>query len=386
MLLLYHTNVTMIYPMDRKLAPDDGLNVVEYNNAPEVVHLGHDMPEVAPRGKFASPFHEKVVVQYDVAPALAHSEYGDPSRNYMINQPIQTGGRQRRICGIKRPIFLLLAVILILLITAAVLGGVLSAVLGKKNVSAQAQVSNSTSSTLPSNASNTTTSNPATEAMDMTGLALLSPPGSSTMYAYYANKLGVIVEATLPQSPGSSSKPFDLSNSAIANVSTNALPGSSIAAVSYVQNGNTIRQIFYFGSAGLLTMASGSDGKWSSSWSTVASTTQPYRSNAALSAVADTHALQGIRVYFASQRGVIQECGVYFVENIWRDGQYFVGSDPTAGVASAITNNINHVYMRNISSVLQQWTFNYTADVAQPGQPWKIGKDPQRWPPTKHSH
>lgn len=55
------------------------------------------------------------------------------------------------------------------------------------------------------------------------------------MYGYYANELGNIVEINLPA--GSGGQNLSTANMAVSNVSSDALPGSSIAAVSYTQNG-----------------------------------------------------------------------------------------------------------------------------------------------------
>lgn len=136
------------------------------------------------------------------------------------------------------------------------------------------------------------------------------------------------------------------------------------------------RRIFYFGKAGVLTAVTGSSGSWPSpGTSAIASTIQPARANAGLSAVADTASLQGIRVYFGCKAGYIQESGMNFAkEGAWNDWAGFPGSDAGAGVASVIVNNINNVYFRNQSTGnLQQWTLNYATAGTSENQPWSVG-------------
>lgn len=89
-----------------------------------------------------------------------------------------------------------------------------------------------------------------------------------------------------------------------------------------------------------------------------------------------TPGLSGLRVYFGTSDGSIQEIGYNFGDgtpyyNIWFA---FDGADADAGVASVINDKVNHVYLRNSTTgVLQLWTWDYKVPTVQ--QAWEVRLD-----------
>ncbi|TKA68351.1 hypothetical protein B0A55_13041 [Friedmanniomyces simplex] len=160
-------------------------------------------------------------------------------------------------------------------------------------------------------------------------------------------------------------------------VTSDVAENSPLAAISYTLNSTTFRQLFFFDRNGLVTTVNTSGGSnWSKPYSVLPNATS-LPNTLALAAVADTQStgLNGIRLYYGSTIGVIQELGVQFLEPpenpIWRTFTAFFDSDPDTGVACVLKNGSNHVYMRNSStSALQQWQWDYAnPDTAM----WQLG-------------
>ncbi|KAF7185321.1 hypothetical protein HII31_13300 [Pseudocercospora fuligena] len=269
-----------------------------------------------------------------------------------------------------------IALVVAIIIIAAALGGALGATLGNKSSnnssSSSGNGNNGGSSNDPS--AGTLANNIGNTAQDKTGLALLHMPNSDDLYMYYMSEGNQIVEAKYSNSNWQKQN-RDLPASTT-NITNDAADGSPIAAIHYTLQGNTIyRQIFFIGSNGLIATCNTTDNAaWSSPYNPVIDL-KPSSTTKSLAAVADTSSgnLYGIRVYFGSSAGYIQEIGTDFGEAeppYWHsDWSWFNQSDPEAGVASVLINNNNHLYLRNSTTgLLQQWTWNY---VTKDG--WQVG-------------
>ncbi|KAK1044233.1 hypothetical protein LTR74_018322 [Friedmanniomyces endolithicus] len=200
--------------------------------------------------------------------------------------------------------------------------------------------------------------------MDQTGLALLSPAGGSTLYSYYVDIDGAVLENQWENGLWLTSG-HNISKTSV--VTSDVAHNSPLAAISYTMNSTTFRQLFFFDGNGLVTTVTTTGGSdWSEPYNVLPNATS-LPNTLALAAIADTQGigLNGIRLYYGSTSGVIQELGVDFLEQsgnpLWHTFTSFHQSDPSAGVACVLENTTNHVYMRNLStSTLQQWQWDYT--------------------------
>ncbi|KAK3669747.1 hypothetical protein LTR78_010375 [Recurvomyces mirabilis] len=215
--------------------------------------------------------------------------------------------------------------------------------------------------------------------MDQTGLALLSPAGGSTLYSYYVDIDGAVLENQWENELWLTSG-HNISNTHV--VTNDVASNSPLTAISYTMNSTTVRQLFFFDGIGLVTTVNTTSGSnWSEPYHVLPNATS-LPNTLALAAIADTQdiGLNGIRLYYGkrgthfdvfaadlsgSTSGVIQELGVDFLEQtglpFWHTMTLFPQSDPSTGVACVLVNTTNHVYMRNLStSVLQQWQRDYT--------------------------
>lgn len=157
---------------------------------------------------------------------------------------------------------------------------------------------------------------------------------------------------------------------------SNAAPGSPIAATSWLSQGATYRQLFYFDSSGnvMTTNTTGSQA-WPTAYNVLTGDSAD-PNTIALAVCSDTQpegsGLDGIRVYYGSSKGYIQEVGMDFSEGtaqpIWHMWASFNGSDIDGGVSCAVSDNKNHMYLRNSSGTLQQWQWDYVDVVA-----WTMG-------------
>lgn len=187
----------------------------------------------------------------------------------------------------------------------------------------------------------------------------MSPSGSSTVYAYWFNADGDIVEAAYAN--GAWAKNGTL-KTATTSIVVRGVAADSVAAVAYTLQGKQYRQLFYFNEQGYVQSINTTD-----SWST-ASPYQPlpdaqaFGTNA-IAAVAgtDAAALNGLRVYFNSVHGYTQEIGIDFAggNGVWNTWATFAG-DKNAGMASVVVAGKNHLYLRNATTgALSQWMWDY---------------------------
>ncbi|KAK5000990.1 hypothetical protein LTR66_000269 [Elasticomyces elasticus] len=186
-----------------------------------------------------------------------------------------------------------------------------------------------------------------------------------TLYSYYQNANGTIMETRYANSSVIGAKGTHTDTSVIAVV-TDAAQRSPLGAVSYTIQGTVFRQIFYVNTIGQLktTNTTGSN-SWQTPFSIL--TSDSVASNSlALCTRADTasvHGLNGIRVYYASFKGYIQEVGINF-GSTWRQEFSFYGSDPSAGVGCADGSSVSNIYVRNsTTAAVRRFYWTYSPDI-----------------------
>lgn len=154
----------------------------------------------------------------------------------------------------------------------------------------------------------------------------------------------------------------------VMNITSRAAKGSPIAAVTWsFDDGAQHRQIFFYDSDGSLgTTNATNEGAWGEVYNPRPDITS-YPNAKGLAACVGTNegGLKGMRVYVARSEGYIQEIGFDFGSSSypnWYVWEAFKdGSDPEAGIACNIVDDINHLYFRNkTTSLLHQWTWDYT--------------------------
>lgn len=190
------------------------------------------------------------------------------------------------------------------------------------------------------------------------GLSLLQPSDSTTLYAYWFNAGGDIVEAAYAN--GAWSKNGTTSGATISIVAK-GVSSDSIAAISYTLQNQQYRQLFYFNAQGYVQTINATGSTWNTPYQPLPNA-QAYSQNT-IAAVAgnDASGLDGIRVYFNSVQGYTQEIGMDFSggDGLWHMWATF-GGDKTAGVASVVVDGYNHLYLRNATTgALSQWKWNY---------------------------
>ncbi|KAK6396799.1 hypothetical protein LTR65_008697 [Meristemomyces frigidus] len=200
--------------------------------------------------------------------------------------------------------------------------------------------------------------------------ATVSADGSGRLFAYYQDLDGRIIENSYF---GGSWTLEDRSKVNESVVTTNATAGSALAAVSYTLNSSIVRQLFFIDAYGMLrtTNSSMTPGTVALEWSTpvaVSSDIVSADSTVGLAACVDHNGMSGIRVYYGSSSGGIQEVGWQFdTDPGWTMWNFFNESDPTSGVA-CVTYDANderegyiNVYMRNTTTgVVQQSYWDYS--------------------------
>ncbi|KAK3113558.1 hypothetical protein LTR53_009043 [Teratosphaeriaceae sp. CCFEE 6253] len=332
-------------------------------NMPETVHPAQYETNNQEHGNF-----------YGDGKTEAHAPtYAEKSRPaYMSNEAkgpsvaaleTQAPRKPRRYCGMGKGVLVALIVVLVVVVIGAVLGGVLGALLSRHHKSSKSP------SPLPSyyNTTNTTTpSDSPLPAMVHTGFATaIASDGSGRLLMYYQDPEGRVIEnAYLGGS-------WTLQDESLVNqsvVTMDATPGSPLAALSYTQGSLQYRQVFYLDASGLVKTTNSTTvdtNAIATSWSVpYAITTDPASTSgtAGLAACSDDLGMNGIRVYYGSGNGYIQEVAYQFnhTANGWNEQYSFVSSDPNSGVACVVFENpaeedeYLNVYMRNSSGTVAQ--------------------------------
>ncbi|KAK3691610.1 hypothetical protein LTR37_018565 [Vermiconidia calcicola] len=350
----------------------------------------HDAPEVVAGPDFEhSQTHvekEKEAYNHD-PPEVDHKA---PLREKEDSSKEVSGPRQRRICGLSRRNFVIVLAVSLALLLAVVLGSVLGVELPPKNKDTQGSQLESTGGSQPestgeSQPESTGGSQPSNGIADSgppvvrdgTGLAVTQPDGSATLYQYYQDTQGRIIEN---QYSNGEWLLYGSDVPAYAIVATDVLGRSPLAATSWpsAQSGNVYRQLFYLDTAHRVMM---SQTTGSNSWSAalnVAPDDTAVAGSIALAVSSDTNrqGLNGIRVYYASEyTGYIQEVGTDFAgpnSGSWWTWASFPDTDEMSGVSTVIADFYNHLYVRNVSTnSLTRVTWNY---FLEPETSWRAGE------------
>lgn len=184
------------------------------------------------------------------------------------------------------------------------------------------------------------------------------------MYSYFQDSDGNIMENAYSNNSFKST-----SSGTVVSVGSglSASNGTPIAVTSWSNNGAVYRNAYYLDSNGhvMTTNTTGSH-PWSTPYN-ILTGDSALPNSPALAVCSDTHSvntgLDGVRVYYASAKGYIREVGFDFSESntpIWHMWATFPQSDANSGVSCALSNNVNHMYLRNSSTnQIQQWTWDY---------------------------
>jgi len=151
-------------------------------------------------------------------------------------------------------------------------------------------------------------------------------------------------------------------------VSSDATQGSPLAAVSYTIGSLQYRQIFYIDGTGLVKTTNSttvSANAVATSWTTPYAIVTDHAATsetAGLAACSDHIGMNGIRVYYGSISGYVQEVAYQFNNTAlgWNELYSFPQSDANSGVACVVYDNAQNqdqfvnVYMRNTSGIVVQ--------------------------------
>ena len=210
---------------------------------------------------------------------------------------------------------------------------------------------------------NSTDSNEPLAVMAKTGLATtISADDGKTLLTYFQDPDGRIIENSYLDGAWKVNA-ANVNNSVVTDQAT---PGSPLAAVSYPLNGQNYRQLFFFNDVGnVMTTNTSATGTWSAPVAITTDVVSP--SAVGLAACWEKEGMNGIRVYYGSNEGYIQEVGWQFNETVWTAWYSFDDSDQNSGVACAIynyqDNNYINVYYRNTTSnSVKQYYWSYKSN------------------------
>ena len=202
-----------------------------------------------------------------------------------------------------------------------------------------------------------------------TGLTMVSPDNGASAWLYFEYTDGRIIESHYSDGQWAITDNDNITDKNVVAPSNAATQASPLAAIAYTLYGTAYRQVFFITSDGQLkTTQTNGNGTWSSPSDNILKGDKASTRSYALAACADTQSngLNGIRVYYGSQNGYIQEVGMDFSEStespVWHMWASFPQSDASSGVACALNGNKNHMYLRNTSTTagfVQQWTWDY---------------------------
>ncbi|KAK3705999.1 hypothetical protein LTR37_012993 [Vermiconidia calcicola] len=346
------------------------LEVVGHSDAPEVVAVSSPSPSPSPLNRQSSlhqpePYHAVPVYYGDDKQQYGGGEYYSGAEivvfpeedvstrpSYLRPDEKQPGvsaqevdGRKegRRCCGLRKGVFICLIVaVALLLVMSAVLGGVLGTV-------------------LPKDSKYEAPANKPLEVMAGTGLAsALSGDDSNRLLTYFQDADGQILENVYGDSTWSLSD-RNLINASI--VTTAAVAGSPLAAISYQLDGKTYSQFFFVTSTGAIHTTHSTGSTWSPPISITADRVAV--NSIGLAACWGEDPMNGIRVFYPSQAGWMQEMKYTFGgSGFWYKGEGFGGSDTSSGVACAVKNDKDsqflNVYMRwSSSGLVKQVYYDY---------------------------
>ena len=345
-----------------------GLEVVDQHNAPEAVdsttNLNRKSSLLQPELYGAAPYYsdkkdhrsdyqaphalspEYEGLQYhEQHDGLQYYDQNDDKRPVVGALEIPSTKTRRRCCGIQRRLFIIIMVVVaIILVIGILLGAVLGTLLPKKWAKESDDAGIQTWSG--------------------TGLAsTLAGDGSGRLLTYFQDPDGRILENSYMDGTWTLE---DRANEDLSVVTTQAAYGSQLAAISYRYDGKTYRQVFFTTSTGATlsansteTMAGGIATNWSVARPITDDKVDP--KGVGLAACWSTEAMNGIRAFYPSQYGYINEVSWTFGNHYWSDGYQIESSDPKSGVGCAVKNDNENEYLnlyyRNSRSgrVKQAW-------------------------------
>ena len=183
--------------------------------------------------------------------------------------------------------------------------------------------------------------------MSGTGLtSTLSGDGSGRLLTYYQDPDGRIIENSYMDGTWTLETP---ANANLSVVTTQAALGSQLAAISYPYGGKTYRQVFFVTSTGgILTAISTetTDGiatKWGPGISITNDRIDP--KGIGLAACWSNKTMNGIRAFYPSQWGYIQEMKWTFGGDSWVEGEQMLSADPSTGMGCATKDGTSEQYL-----------------------------------------
>ncbi|KAF2152915.1 hypothetical protein K461DRAFT_293226 [Myriangium duriaei CBS 260.36] len=343
--------------VDSKSHPiDDGLMPVEQDHMKEVVRPDHSAPQVVEYAPYYAP--NSAVQQPQEQQHGYYPPSGDAEGARAGAPPQKSRNRKWLIIG---------GVILLLVIIAAVLGGVLGTQLNKKH--------NDSSSTSSSSPSGTGPVTGFAQGVNNSGIATASLTDGQGMLMYYQAPNNSIIEAYLPNGVlTASNTDRDYSKSKAIVPILDIAQGSPLTALTYTVNNTQYKQLFYANSQYRIMQinAPGMNAAWGAPTQVSPPSSTQILNNGSTgldACISTTGSLKGVRLYYSSAAGYIQELSWNFgdrdVTNMWIQQYPFKGSDPKAGVACTLHQNGDgtttvDVYMRNSTTKdVAHWYYIY---------------------------
>ncbi|KAK3659479.1 hypothetical protein LTR56_001369 [Elasticomyces elasticus] len=198
------------------------------------------------------------------------------------------------------------------------------------------------------------------------GIAVVSAEESS-FYGYYQNSYGDIVEAEFPDASFVAIASADRNRTVVTAEST--FLGTPIAATSWTSRSGTVHRALFFQNLDdmiLVTNTTGTE-SWSEPYG-ILDTDLAAPEGRVLAAASDTSStgFNGVRVYYASASGVIQEVGTDFdgsddgiSKQPWHTWFSFEKSYPQDRVGLTVSGAEVHLYLSNkMTFMMQQWRWN----------------------------
>lgn len=201
-----------------------------------------------------------------------------------------------------------------------------------------------------------------------TGLtAALSSNDPDRLLTYFQDPEGRILENSYKHSIWTLS---DRTNLNLSVVTTAATAGSPLAALSYSYNNLNYRQIFFVTPTGTIMTANStatiSGTSIATSWSAARaiSTDIVAPNSIGLAACVSEELMGGIRVFYPSQYGWVQELKYTFNNATWAEADYWKKADTTSGLACAVKsgssgNSFLNLYVQVAGNVTQFWNDDF---------------------------
>ncbi|KAK5713547.1 hypothetical protein LTR15_011247 [Elasticomyces elasticus] len=237
----------------------------------------------------------------------------------------------------------------------------------KFTASGTASASSTSSTIAVTSSTSTPRSTPAPiQVAEDSGIAVVAAEGNS-FYGYYQNSHGEIVEAEFLDASFVAIASADRNRTVVTAEST--FLGTPIAATSWTSRSGTVHRALFFQNLDDMILVTNTTG--TESWS------EPYgildtdlaapegRVLAAASGNSST-GFNGVRVYYASASGVIQEVGTDFdgsddgiSKQTWHTWYSFEKSYPKDRVGLTVSGAEVHLYLSNkMTFMMQQWRWN----------------------------